>query len=282
MKARLALFALAAAVLAGCGGSGSNPSTLPNPNNEFAGQYRSTMTLDGGKQGTLNLTVSETGSATGTLTVAAASAVTRDPFSFTVGGSLTVSGNVDTDGTFDIRGTDPLGGDFGITGNLPADGNGTGSITVHAGGSTYTSTIGVAMGTGTGSITFSNVSGASISGAAFPSNPYILMSSVPAGSAILVIPSVTDTSRSLGLTIASTVPVGKKQPVGEQYFGEVLVVYGEGAEENVKEWRATSGHVTVVSRTATSVELKLENLHFEGEGKNAGTGTFTINGSIKK
>lgn len=280
MKARLALFALAATVLAGCGGSNST-STIPTAN-AYEGQYQSTMTLDSGKQGTLNLTVSDTGSATGTLTVAAGTTLTRDPFSFTVGGSMTVSGNVDADGTFDIQGTDPLGGDFDITGNLPADGNGTGSITVHAGGATYTSTIGISIGTGTGSITFSNVSGASISGAAFPSTPYILMSTVPAGSAVLVIPSVTETTRSLGLTLASTVPVGEKRPVGEQYYGEILVGYSEGPEGSAKVWRAKSGHITIVSRTATSIEVKLENLHFEGEGSDAGTGTFTINGSFKK
>lgn len=281
MKARLALFALAASILAaGCGGSNST-STVPTAN-AYAGAYESTMTLDNGKQGTLNVTVSDTGSASGTLAVAAGNTLTRDPFSFTVGGTITISGSADANGHFELHGTDPTGGDFDITGNLPADGNGTGSITVSAGGETYTSTIGVTMGTGAGSITFSNVSGAGISGAAFPSNPYILMSTVPAGSALVVIPSLTDTSRSLGMTLASTIPIGEKFPVGEQFAGEVIASYSEGPDDAKKVWRATSGHVTILSRSATSIEVKLENLHFEGEGNDAGPGTFTVNGSFKK
>lgn len=281
MKARLALFALATVVLAGCGGSGSNPgTTLPTPN-AYAGKYESTMTLDGGKRGDLAVTVSDTGSASGTLTISAGAA--RDPFSFTVGEIITVSGNVDRDGSFEFSGTDPFGGTFDVTGNLPADGNGTGSVTVTAGGESYTSTIGVSVGTGSGSITFSNLNGTSISGAPFPSNPYVILSTVSAGSAILAIPSATDSSRSIGATVSSTVPVGQPVTLNGGSNAEALAIFSAGDSENRKNWIGTSGTITVVSRSATSLEVKFTNVKFEPNvNDEPGTGSFVVNGTIKK
>lgn len=282
MKSRFALLAVAASLLAaGCGGSGSNPTSVPTTN-AYAGSYESTLTLDHGKRGDLALTVTDTGSASGTLTVSAGSALTRDPFEFATG-LITVTGKVNSDGTFSFGGNDPTGGHFDVTGNLPANGNGTGSITVTAGGETYTSTIGVSIGTGSGSITFSAIQGANIAGTPFPSNPYVFVSNVPAGTAVMAIPSASDGSRVVGATVIADLPIGEPIPITGKANTQALATYIEGPQDDMKRWVGTSGSLTIVSRTATTIEIKFNSVKFEpNKTDNPGTGTFVINGTIKK
>lgn len=263
---------VAASILTGCAGSGTTTGLGASP---YQGAYQSTITLDNAKTGTLALDVAANATATGTLTVAVPPAKgSLAPFTFTAG-PISVSGNVNPDGTFSLTGTDPTSGGFSIGGNLPLSNNGTGSITVNAGGSTFTSTIGVSLGGGSGSLTFSN-SSASINSAAFPTNPYILISTVNGDSAIVAIPSLQDNSRSFSVLLNSSVSAGATVALSSS--ATTKVGYHELAADDV-DWTATSGTLKVISRTANSFEIQLQNVVFTSQDA---TGSFTVNGSLKK
>lgn len=263
---------VAASILTGCAGSGSTTGLGVST---YQGAYQSTITLDNAKTGTLALDVSANATATGTLTVAAPPAkASLAPFTFTAG-PISVSGNVNPDGTFSLTGTDPTSGGFSIGGNLPLSNSGTGTLTVNAGGSTFTSTIGVTMGGGSGSLTFSS-STASINAAAFPANPYILISTVNGDSAIVAIPSLQDNTRSFSLLLSSSVSAGDSIALSPS--ANANAGYHETAADDV-DWIATGGTLKVISRTATSFEVQFQNVVFTSQ---EATGSFTVNGTLKK
>ncbi|MGV3618841.1 MAG: hypothetical protein ACO1SV_26245 [Fimbriimonas sp.] len=138
MRPRFLSFIAAASFLAGCGGSGDNPTTVNPPvENAYAGDYESSLSLDGGKRGALTLTVEADGEAAGALT-------------------------------------------------------------------------------------FGAISGAPISGAAFPSNPYVVMTTVNGYAAATILPSPTDKSRSFGLMIAASVQTGQSVAVDPTGVGDVF------------------------------------------------------------
>jgi hypothetical protein len=280
MKARLALFAVLASLLAGCGGSGSNPIQTPTAN-PYPGTYESTLTLDSGKQGDLTLTVGATGPATGTLVVTAARVPSRDGFTFTAG-TITVTGDVDTDGSFRLTGTDPTSGGFDITGSLPTSGNGTGSVTVTAGGQTYTADISIGTGTGSGTLTFGDIQGAPISGAAFPANPYIGISTVAGGSAIVVLPSVTESDRGLMIALSPDATPGTRVTLSSVVNPLATVWYFEGQGDPRPNWLGTGGTLVVEARTGNTFKLRLEGARFTPDPNTSATGSFKIDGTIQK
>jgi hypothetical protein len=57
------------------------------------------------------------------------------------------------------------------------------------------------------------------------------------------------------------------------------MLYGEGT---TRTWRATSGTAKVVSRTAGTFELQFNNVILTAEGDTSATGSFTLNGTLKK
>lgn len=282
MKSSQIFFLLPLAVtLIGCGGNGGSSSN-GSAANKYAGTYRSVIGLDSGKTGTLDLVAARNGSATGTLKVEAARAVSRgEGFSFTVG-TMEVSGTVGKDGTFNLNGTDPNAGNFTIEGNLPL-GNGTGNLTVNAGDQSYGATIGINMGTGSGSLTFSNIDGAGISGTPFPSNPYILVSTVSGNSAIVAIPAMTDSSRAFRILLNSTAVPGDSITLSGILNGKATVFYEEGQSGHKKEWTATEGTLQVVARNGNNFTLKLVSAYFTpSSGDVPSTGSFAVNGSLTK
>ena len=130
---------LGAFVLAGCGGGDNNDTDLTNAGiigggSVFAGRKVSTVTLGGGKTGTLDFVVDAANRVTGTLTVAGST--TRQAYSFTAG-VFAISGSVNpATGAFTLNGDIPGSGPFSIAGTLPSA-SGGGGYTLTANGETY-------------------------------------------------------------------------------------------------------------------------------------------------
>lgn len=269
------LLSMGALLLAGCGGNGVAGTTpAPSP---FRGNYEATIALDAGKTGKLALTVANDAKATGTLTVTVPPARgTYGPtFSFSAG-SFNVSGNVTSSGAFDISGTDPIGGAFSIDGSLPTSGNGTGSLTVRAGGQTFTSSITLAMGSGSGSLTFTN-SGANINASAFPANPYVLISTVDGHSSIVAIPSVSDNSRSFSVNVNAAVKAGDTIDLTTSDL--MTAMYSDSASGQSANWISSGGSIKVIARTANTFEFQFQSVKFTSTDH---AGSFTVSGTLKK
>lgn len=256
--------------MAGCGGSGG--AVLANP---FAGAYRSTVTLDGGKSGVLDMSVASSGALTGTLTVSAPAVLRpgRAPsdFSFSIG-TITISGSVTQSGTFNVQATDADSGLFSISGVLVGSG---GNLTISAGTQTFDATISsnVGGGGGGGSITFSSVD-ANISGAAFGNNPFVLISNVGGYMAIVCSPSATEVNRAFTLTLTPDDVAGTILALDSAH----TIVY----TEDQKGFLSTSGSIKVVARSGNSVTVQLDDVLFVSESGGTGSGTFKVNGTIVK
>lgn len=269
-------FAIAITVV-GCGGSGTNSSTNP-----FSGGYTSSLTLDNSKPATLSLNVSSTGDATGTLTVSAPPVApgrgSSGGFTFSIG-THNVSGTVGPDGTINITGTDSGSGagNFTVGGKINSGGSGT--LNISAGGSTYTAAISASSSGNTGALTFSNGSGTNADLSAYPANPFILTSSVGDSMSIVVAPPGGGNARTFTLMLGSTATPGTTFTYGSVASTFNVMLYGEGT---TKSWRATSGTATVVSRTATTFELRFTNVNLVAESDTSATGSFTLNGTLKK
>lgn len=256
--------------ISGCGGSGA--AVLANP---FAGSYRSTVTLDGGKSGIFDMSVAPSGALTGTLTVSAPAAARlgRAPsdFSFSIG-TITIAGSVTQSGTFNVQATDANSGLFSISGVLNVSG---GNMTISAGTQTFDGTISsnVGGGGGGGSITFSSVD-ANISGAAFGNNPFVLVSNVGGYMAIVCSPSATEVNRAFTLTLLPEDVAGTTLTLDSAH----TIVY----TEDQKGFHSTSGTVKVVARSGSTVTVQLEDVLFVSESGGTGSGTFKVNGTIVK
>lgn len=260
----------------GCGGAGT-PNVLTNP---YTGSYRSTLTLDGGKPGVLNLAVSSTGSASGTLAVSSPAALTRDgSFTFSIG-THNVTGTVGTDGTISMTGTDngTGAGDFSINGVLLS--GQAGNVNIVAGGQTFTGTISASTGGGGGgSLTFSNGSSTNANLAAYPSNPLVLMSTVAGASSIVASPPGGGNSRTLLLLLLPDATPGATVTFTGAKFNANAFRYGE---DGTKNWIATSGTMTINSRTANTFSVTLNNVTMSAETDSDATGSFTVNGTFSK
>lgn len=268
----LALIPLLLLILAGCAGNGTSTTKSP-----YAGSYKGSTTLDGGKKGELAYTIAEDGSVTGTLTVSAPAATKGQDFNFTFG-TMTIEGHIDDDGTITLTGTDPNSGGFTITGKVNPDGSAT--LTITAGGSTFTVNItSTGGGGGSGSITFSDGSGTNANLAAWPSNPFILMSSVADNISLVTTPSPTDNTRSFVINVNANLSAGSTYTFSKDNT-DAAMVYGEGDNH----WLATSGQMKIITKTATNFEAEFINVGFEPDidPASSATGTFKINGSLKK
>lgn len=260
-------------LLGGCGGSTDDSALAANP---YQGSYASTLTLDNGKRGDASLTVAADGSAAGTLTVTtpAATARGRDGFEFS-NGVINISGEVNHDGSFSMTGTDPLSGGFEISGQLPADGSGSGSISVKAGGNTYTSTITLEQGSGGAALKFSSVT-ASIDSSDFSGTPYIIISQVAGNYSIVAVPSAQDNSRSFVLNIDSSVKAG--DTVDFATSSAVGINYRDTASNDV-DWNPTAGKLKIVTLSSTSVKFEFQAVQFASDDASGG---FTVNGTLQK
>ncbi len=263
-----------ATALVGCGGSGTTPSA-----NIFAGSYSSSLTLDGGKAGALSMAVTASGVASGTLSVSAPAAArpSRDGFNFSVG-THTISGTVGADGTINISGTDggTGAGSFTIDGNLSTTGNG--SINVRAGGGTYVGTISTSTGGGGAGITLTNAQGTNANTANFPSNPIIILSTVGGSASLIASNAAGAGQRAIGVSMGTDAVTGATISYGNlASFNQIFYT-----EAGTRNWNATSGTATIVSRTSNSVEIKFNNLTMTAESGTGATGTFVLNGTLKK
>lgn len=270
--ASLAAALLAATALIGCAGNGGG---VTGAGISYAGSYKADFTLDGGKKGALALTVAPDSKASGVLTVTAPApgrSSTREGFSFTVG-TLTITGSV-ANGQLNVTGTDPASGGFTLTGSLPTSPSDNTTLTLTAGGTNYTAQCLISQGGGTGSLTFTN-SGANINTAAFPSNPYILISSVAGSSAIVAIPSVTDNSRSILVTLGSTATAGSTIDLATSI--ETTAGYYEKSTD--LNWEAKTGSIKVLSRTDSSVSIQFIDPVFTCK---TSPGSFKLTGTITK
>lgn len=268
---------LAAAILTGCAGDGGGVSG--SGASDFAGSYTADYTLDGGKSGDLAFTVAADSSASGTLVVAAPavlSPATREGgFSFTVG-SLTVTGSV-SNGQLNLTGTDPIAGGFTISGSLPTSPADNTVLTLSAGGTSYTAQVLVSQGGGSGSLTFTN-SGANINSAAFPTNPYVLMSTVAGNTALAAVPSITDNSRSVVLNLSADAAAGTTHAFAPT-FAAVGASYTDNASGDLVSWQAKSGSLKIISRTDSSVKVEFIGVVFSSTEL---PGSFTLNGTLQK
>lgn len=273
----LAAAVLAAALLTGCAGDGGGLSGAGA--SAFAGSYTADYTLDGGKGGDLAFTVAADSSVTGTLVVTAppvlAPGTRAEDFSFTVG-SLTVSGNV-SNGQLNLTGTDPNSGGFTIAGSLPTSPSDNTVLTLSAGGVNYTAQVLISQGSGSGSLTFTN-SGANINASAFPATPYVLMSTVGGSTALVAVPSVSDTSRSVGLTLVAEASAGTSHTFSNTNTG-VVCVYSDSASGTEVDWKASSGTLKVISRTDSTIKVEFVNAVFTSS---QASGSFTLNGILQK
>lgn len=261
-------------IAVGCGGSGGSSIV----NNPYAGAYNGNLTLDNGKPGVLNLTVTNSGTASGTLQVSAA-APSRggESFEFSVG-THNVSGTVGSDGTITMSGIDngTGAGNFTVNGSLLS--GGTGNVTINAGGQTYQATVSASGGGGSGSLTLSNGSGTNAIMSPFPSNPLILMSTVGGASAIVASPPGGGNARTLLLLLTEEVTPGTTITFDGDERGNTFR-YNEG---NDKGWIASSGTATVTARTANSFSITFNNVRMVADADSPATGSFTMNGTLTK
>lgn len=260
------------ASLAGCGGSSSLSGT-----NSFAGSYTGNLTLDGGKQGALALTVASTGAATGTLTVSNPSAAPSRGsagFSFSVG-TTNISGTVGNDGTLNISGTDAGSGLFTVGGQLTSAG---GNVQINAAGQTFTGALSASTGGG-GTIAFSNGNGANADLSNYPANPMVFMSTVGGASSIVTSPPGGGNSRSLLLLLLSDAVAGSTVTYTGNLSNSNTFQYSEGG---TKTWRATSGTASVVARASNSFQITFNNVTMTADTDTGATGSFTINGTLSK
>lgn len=283
MKHLASTLGLVAAVMvpwiSGCAG---NNSGVTAPASRFAGSYGSSLTLDGGKRGTLALTVASDSTVTGTMTVAAAAPLIQRaavPFSFTIG-TIQVSGTVDANGALNLTGTDGASGAFTIGGTLSTTGQGT--VTVGAGGQTFSGGIthggsgGGGGGGGTGDLTIAN-SGATINFTSFPSKGYYFVSNVGTSYSVVAIPALTDSSRTIGLTLADVSKVGQTLTVTNANNFDVASFY---KEKDGPQYNAESGGIKIIS-FASAASFELEFINVKYTSKDA-PGSFTLNGRMKR
>lgn len=263
----------AATALTGCAGNGAGPST--GGGISYAGSYSAAFTLDAGKTGDLSLAVAPDSSVSGSLVVKGAPAAPSGRaggFSFTVG-SLTVTGSI-ANGILNLMGTDPNAGGFTITGSLPVKAGDNTVLTLTAGGTSYTAQCLVSQGSGSGSLTFVN-NGASINSAAFPAAPYVAMSTVGGDTAIVAVPSVSDTSRSFSILMNAsassgmTIDLATSKAISMGYF----------EQSTGFNWNAVSGSVQIVSRTDSGFSLKFTDIVFTSTDS---SGSFKVNGALSK
>ena len=124
---------------------------------EFAGEYSSTIALEGAEEAHLDLTVGADASATGTLEIVEVSAaVLRYPNAAVASGIsvsvgfVSLSGSIDpAAGTFHFSGNidGPEGPiPFDLSGTLPSSPEGSGSVALVVAGQSYSSTIGAGTG----------------------------------------------------------------------------------------------------------------------------------------
>ena len=301
---------------------GTGGISLPGAS-RYAGTYRGTLALPEGRTGTTNITVAADGTATGTLTVSGGTTATRQATAFSFGtGTYTISGTVDpTTGAFSMTGN--IGGQaFSYSGTLPTPGNGNvgGVYTLTAGGQTYTGSFAGSGGgtvtptptpaptptpggtsTGTTSLTFSNVSVAGIdvspittasikadaSEAKLFFNYDGVESSVNATITASTGAGALDV-RTLTLALSNTgFPAGSAFSVTEPgtIATKAVAVFRQIGFSPYKSvgYGAKSGKVVIVSRSATTITFRLENVTFAGDAINSDdslTGSFTVNGEF--
>lgn len=253
--------------LIGCGGSATTGSST----NPFTGTYTGSMTLDGGKTGDLSLTVASSGTATGTLDVKASKGRDGGTFTFTVG-TINISGSVGPDGTINVTGTDANSGLFNVGGQFSSSG---GNVNISAGGTNYTGTVSIAR-SGGGSVTFLNGSGTNAILSPYPANPFILMSTVGANSAVVAALPGGDNSRAFTFNLGSEAIPGSTVDLSAS--GNVFR-YSEGSS---KGWKSISGSMNIVARTGSTFQIQLVNVNMTAETDTSATGTFTVNGTLTK
>lgn len=275
MKTNRLVPTLAIAIsISGCGGSTSNSLI-----NQYAGTYSGNLTLDNSKNGALALTVTSTGTATGTLTVTGPpTAPSRGANNFTFSlGTTNITGTVGSDGSINISGTDAGSGLFTVGGSIGANG---GNITIDAGGQNYTGTISTNLnGGGGGAITLTNGNGTNAILSNFPENPFILMSTVGGSSSIVASPQGGGNARTLLISLGTDAVPGSTVTYTSSNFASNTFSYGEGGS---KSWRATAGTATIVSRTTNTFQISFNNVTMTAESDTSATGSFTLNGTLKK
>lgn len=284
-----------------------------NNGNTLAGQYLGANNLNSGQVGTLDVTVAQDGSASGTYKV-------TNP---TVGQTITtgtypVTGSVNlTTGTFTLSGTIPGLGAFSISGVLPISGN-VANYTITINNQTFTGAIQPAsQGTPTppsnnGGATSKLISSGTLSNFLFTpdnsyngANPPVSNSSLFGGavatgsdnsqSATLLLSETSlngQTATIRSFTVSVVVPSGETLQAGTTY---PLVSNGRGAfltlnksvgVTAVEGWTIganTTGSATIVSLDANSITV---NFSFNnlvpntGIANNTATGSFNTSGTI--
>ncbi|HSI71667.1 MAG TPA: hypothetical protein VK934_00700 [Fimbriimonas sp.] len=279
MKARIAItLAAVAALLAGCAGDATIIPFTP-VNNVFAGTYQSAnVTLDNGKTGVVALTVGADGDANGSLTVSAALVAAGRGliFGFTPG-VHNIHGTVTSAGHFSLMGNDPQNGDFRVEGDLDLHADGT--LRIVAGGQTYTSTIAVTHGTGLSTLQITNTGNANILNSSF-SDPFVQLNNVGDQTTVFIFPSL-DVVNGFLMLLKTDANTGDSVEFNGLNDSRSYIGYTE--DSGGKVWYATSGSMTVVSRTATKLEVRFHNAVFTPETGNEteATGSFTLNGSLR-
>lgn len=139
MFKKLIFLILAACFFNGCGDSNDLTGVTGQQGftaNNFVGQFAGAGNVTTNQASTLNLTVANNGTATGTIVVAAV-----NPQTAATVGTYNVSGTANlSTGTFSVSGTIPPLGTFTIVGTLP-NGSNTGSYTLTLNGQTFNGTI---------------------------------------------------------------------------------------------------------------------------------------------
>jgi hypothetical protein len=108
------------------------------------------------------------------------------------------------------------------------------------------------------------------------------MSNAGSFTAVVVLASITDTNRKFSLLLSEDAVPGATINLTGPNVGVSTVGYIEGRNE--KAWIATGGQLKIISKTATTLEVELVNAEFtvSESTNNLATGSFVVNGSIKK
>ena len=286
----------------------------------YAGTYRSTVALPDGKTGAVTLTVGADNRAMGTLTVSGGRSRQATAFSFGTG-TYAISGTVDpTTGAFSMTGNIG-GQSFSYSGTLPAPGNNFvgGSYSLTAGGQTYSGsfanpgvqptptpapspTPGVSNG-GTQSLTFSNITGENASIDLSP----LTTATVSSNDGIGAGASINNTNETLGIStfnkVAGSTPAEKLRSLSivlirengtvktgdvfdyERTSGNIRTSFAQSRLvpflQTERQYDGRIGTVTVVSRTATAITVRVNGLrmsYFDTATNTANT--FTVDGDI--
>lgn len=266
----ISLLSIVVFILSGCAGNGGGSGGTNNP---FAGAYDGSGTVES-NPATLTMSVGNDGGVNGTLVIPQAHIadgnVLFPPGNYPFIGSADSSGNVTASGTSGAN-------TFTLAGTLTNGGQGM-SFTLSIDGNVYPITFEEHSSSGNSTFTFTNDQSNAHLGTEWTTGTTTFEID---GSdyRLNVLNNTPGFHRSFSINVHNTYHAGDVIDLNGSLS---TIAYNETADGEFlpNAWRGTAGTMTVISVSATSMEVQLSNVTMTPAFNNA-TGTFILNGSAK-